>query len=89
MQINVKDLIKNKDVVTFEDVEFLPSKFGEDKEFAICLVKINGQKATTTIGSGVIVDQLKRNKEQMPFKAKIEEKSGNEGRTYMTLGSAA
>ena len=54
------------------DYEVFPSKFEGCDEFAVILVKSNGDQAITTTSSRVIMDQLEKMKSELPVKVRLE-----------------
>jgi len=57
------------------DYEVFPSKFEGCDEFAVILVKSNGDQLITTTSSRVILDQLQKMKNELPVKVKLERRN--------------
>ncbi len=71
-----------KDILIHK-VNFLPSQFGGD--FAVVLLDCEGKHLTTSIGSKVVVEQLRKVEKEFDshvLKAKLVKKAGREGREY-------
>jgi hypothetical protein len=64
------DLVDKSFVVL--DYEVFPSKFEGCDEFAVILLKSNGDQAITTTSSRVIMDQLEKMKSELPVKVRLE-----------------
>ena len=60
---------------TVLDYELFPSKFEGCDEFAVILVKSNGDQAITTTSSRVIMDQLEKMKSELPVKVRLERRN--------------
>jgi hypothetical protein len=60
---------------TVLDYEVFPSKFEGCDEFAVILVKANGDQAITTTSSRVIMDQLEKMKNELPVKVRLERRN--------------
>lgn len=54
------------------DYEVFPSKFEGCDEFAVILVKSNGDELITTTSSRVIMGQLEKMKNELPVKVRLE-----------------
>jgi len=54
------------------DYEVFPSKFEGCDEFAVILVKSNGNELITTTSSRVIMGQLEKMKSELPVKVRLE-----------------
>ena len=57
------------------DYEVFPSKFEGCDEFAVILLKSNGDKLITTTSSRVIMDQLEKMKDKMPVKVTLQRRN--------------
>jgi hypothetical protein len=57
------------------DYEVFPSKYEGCDEFAVILVKCNGDQAITTTSSRVIMDQLEKMKSELPVKVRLERRN--------------
>ena len=57
------------------DYEVFPSKFEGCDEFAVILLKSNGDQAITTTSSRVIMDQLEKMKNELPVKVRLERRN--------------
>jgi hypothetical protein len=66
------DLIDKDFVVA--DYEVFPSKFEGCDEFAVILLKSDGQELITTTSSRVILDQLEKMKDELPVKVRLEKR---------------
>jgi hypothetical protein len=63
----------DKDFVV-ADYEVFPSKFEGCDEFAVILVKSDGQEQITTTSSRVIMGQLEKMKDELPVKVRLEKR---------------
>lgn len=57
------------------DYELYPSKFEGCDQFAVILLKSNGDEVVTTTSSRVILDQLEKMKGELPVKVKLERRN--------------
>ncbi len=74
-------------VLTVNGYRLLDSEFNEGKYAAVDFTPDNGGiRSFFTTASGVLIKQLTHNKENMPFKAGLEEKkSASSSYSYMTF----
>jgi len=60
---------------TVLNYEVFPSRFEGCKEFAVILLKSNGDEVITTTSSRVIMDQLAKIKQELPVKVHLERRN--------------
>lgn len=82
-QADVEQLINIPIVI--RKVNFLPSTFGEDKEFVIAKISVNKQEKKLINGSKVIIEKLKKIENKLPVSCKIISKKSEAGRKYYDL----
>jgi len=83
-EIDKGQLINQQFVVS--EIYFLPSQFGEGKEFTLIKLGLDGKEYKAAFGSVAIVDKFKKiPKEKIPFKATLVQKKSEAGRTYYDL----
>jgi len=71
---------------TVEEIYFLPSQFGEGKEFSLLKIVLNKLPHKVAFGSAAIVDKLKKVPlDKIPFTATLRQKKSEAGRTYYVL----
>lgn len=83
--VETKNLVGKEFVVN--NYKIMPpttSKF--QKEWVICNITLNGEQVHFNTGSGVMVDQLKKIGDKIPFRATIKQIKGKTGQTYLSFG---
>lgn len=71
VKVSFADLVGK--IFTVLNCEVFLSKFEGCKEFAVILLKSNGDEMITTTSSRVIMDQLAKIKQELPVKVHLEE----------------
>jgi hypothetical protein len=71
-KVSFAELVDKDFVVA--DYEVFPSKFEGCDEFAVILVKSDGQELITTTSSRVIMGQLEKMKDELPVKVRLEKR---------------
>jgi len=72
-KISFTELIGKSFVVL--DYEFFPSKFEGCDQFAVILLRSNGDELITTTSSRVIMDQLVKMKNNLPVKVTLQRRN--------------